>query len=508
MTFYVSIIIVILFVLWGIVAPAHLSDTATAALGFTTSTFGWFYLLVTFGFLIFCIYLAFSKYGHIRLGSDDDEPEYSSFTWFAMLFSAGMGIGLVFWGVAEPLSHYYSPPLGIPAGTADAARAALRYSFFHWGLHPWAIYSVIALVLAYFQYRKGAPGLVSATFSPLIGEKVNGPIGNLIDILAIIATAFGVATSLGLGTLQINGGLTHLFNIPHNTTVQIIIIAVTTVLYLVSATTGLDRGIKVLSNSNLLVASGLLVLTLLFGPTAFLFENFTTTLGSYLQNLIQMSLQLTPFSQNPWVTNWTLFYWAWWIAWAPFVGTFIARVSRGRTIKEFVIGVLLVPSLLSCVWFTVFGGTGLYFEIFDKIPIGTAVQEDITSALFITLEHLPLGTIISALATLLIITFFITSADSATFVLGMFSTKGNLDPSTKVKLTWGILQALIAVVLLLSGGLQGLQTASIVAALPFTVIMILMCVSLRKALAAEERVFRKAAKERQKKLDKLLEQEK
>ncbi|CAM5795635.1 MULTISPECIES: glycine betaine uptake BCCT transporter [Brevibacillus] len=506
MTFAISLAVVLLFVLWGFFSPSQLTETATNVLHATTSNFGWFYLLVTFFFLVFCIFLAFSKYGQIRLGDDDDEPEYSAVTWFSMLFSAGMGIGLVFWGVAEPVSHYFSPPVGVEAETSEAARTAMRYAFFHWGLHPWGIYAVIALSLAYFQYRKGAKGLISSTFYPLLGDRVNGPIGKLIDILAVIATAFGVATSLGLGTLQINGGLSHLFQIPSNITVQITIIAVITVLYLWSATSGLDRGIKILSNTNLVLALALLLLTLIFGPTAFLFDNFTNTLGSYLQNLVSMSMRLMPFTESNWIANWTLFYWAWWIAWAPFVGTFIARVSKGRTIKEFIIGVLLVPTVLSFIWFSVFGGTALHLEIYEHAPIGDAVKQDVSSALFITLEQLPMGMILSVVATLLIIIFFITSADSATFVLGMLSSGGKLDPPNPVKITWGILQSSTAVVLLLSGGLEGLQTASIVAALPFAVILTLMCFSLLRALQEEDRAMRKKRREQEKKLRRLLEQ--
>ncbi|GIP38257.1 glycine betaine transporter OpuD [Paenibacillus sp. J31TS4] len=488
MVFIISLTIIGLFVLWGALAPGQLTAAADALFAFTIEKFGWFYLLATFGFLLFSLYLAFSKYGHIKLGADDEKPKYSRITWFAMLFSAGMGIGLVFWGVAEPLSHYLTPPEGAAGGTPEAARLAMRYSFFHWGLHPWAVYTVIALALAYFQYRKGHKGLISATFVPLLGDRVNGPIGKAIDILAIIATVFGVATSLGLGALQINGGLTHLFGIPAGNSSQVVIIAVVTVLFIVSATTGLDKGIKLLSNTNLVIAVILMLFVFVMGPTSFILDTFTVTVGGYLQNIIQMSLRLTPFSQGSWIGAWTLFYWAWWIAWAPFVGTFIARVSRGRTIKEFVLGVLLVPSLFGFLWFAIFGGTGLKLQILDQLPLAEAVQQDVTSALFLTLEQLPLGTIIAALATLLIVMFFVTSADSATFVLGMLSSDGRLNPSNRVKITWGVVQSAIAVVLLISGGLNGLQTASIVAALPFAIILVGMCVSLLKALKTESGV--------------------
>ncbi len=485
MVFYWSVFITAIFVIWGGITPMGLASAAKIMLNFTIEKFGWFYLLASFSFLLFSIILAFSKYGTIRLGQDGDKPEYANATWFAMLFSAGMGIGLVFWGVAEPIDHYLSPPMNVQPRTPEAARLAMQYSFFHWGLHPWGIYTVIALALAYFNFRKGYKGLISSTFQPILGAKVNGPIGKCIDILAVIATAFGVATSLGLGTLQINGGLSYLFGIPNNNTIHMLIILSITVLYLISATTGLDRGIKILSNLNLILAVALMVFALMLGPTAFILEIFTLTMGNYLQNIIQMSLRLTPFTQGTWVGDWTLFYWAWWIAWAPFVGTFIARVSKGRTIREFITGVLLVPSLFSFLWFSVFGGAALKFETFDQIKVAEAVQTDVTSALFFTLQQFPIGGLLSMLAIFLIVTFFITSADSATFVLGMLSSNGDLSPSNKVKIAWGVLQSAVATVLIFSGGLQGLQTASIVTALPFTLIMVLMCYSLVKALKAE-----------------------
>ncbi|WP_458125975.1 glycine betaine uptake BCCT transporter [Paenibacillus sp. Z3-2] len=508
MVFIISIIIVALFALWGAVAPDQLANIANLAYDFSIRNFGWFYLLVTLFLLVFAFYLAFSRFGSIRLGDDDDEPEYSTLSWLSMLFSAGMGIGLVFWGVAEPLSHYLTPPENAIGGTTQSARLAMQYSFFHWGLHPWAIYAVVALVLAYFQFRKGYKGLISSTFIPLLGERVvNGWIGKTIDILTVIATVFGVATSLGLGALQINGGLSHLFGVPNNAVAQVIIIGIATVLFLISASTGLNKGIQILSNTNLVIAVLLLLFVLVMGPTPFIFEIFTTSLGNYMQNVINMSLHLTPFSQGTWTGIWTLFYWAWWIAWAPFVGTFIARVSKGRTIKEFIIYVLLIPTAFGFLWFSVFGGTGLHMELFGTTNLAESVKEDTTSALFIMLESLPLGALIAFIATMLIMTFFITSADSATFVLGMLTSDGAMNPSTKVKITWGIMQSTIAVVLLLSGGLDGLQTASIVAALPFAVVLMGMCFSLLKALQWEDKERRKKEKRQRQKLKQLIEAE-
>ena len=342
MVFKISASIVFVFVLFGFLLPTALAQSSGDVLSVLTEKFGWFYLLSTFGFLIFSLFLGFTKCGKIRLGADTDRPEYSNRSWFAMLFSAGMGIGLVFWGVAVPQ-------------TAEAARLAIRYSFFHWGLHAWAIYTIIGMAIAYFTFRKKLPALISSTFYPLLGHRVNGWMGKTIDILAIIATVFGVATSLGLGTLQINGGLNHLIGIPITLTTQLTIIILVTIIYLLSATTGLDKGIKILSNSNLTIAAILLLFVLFTGPTSFIFDVFTTTIGSYIQNLVQMSLRLSPFSGGSWIKTWTLFYWAWWIAWAPFVGMFIARVSKGRTIKEFVLGVLLVPSIFGFFWYVFYG---------------------------------------------------------------------------------------------------------------------------------------------------------
>ncbi|MCM3717318.1 glycine betaine uptake BCCT transporter [Fictibacillus phosphorivorans] len=487
--FIVSLLISVVFIVIGFLFPEELQAKATTIQNFLQEKFGWFYLLSATSFLIFVLYLAFSKFGKIKLGEPDDKPEYSMVTWFAMLFSAGMGIGLVFWGVAEPISHFYTPPSG-EGGNAASAQAALRYSFFHWGLHPWGIYTLIGLSLAYFKFRKGAPGLISAIFTPLIGDKVNGPIGKTIDIVAVFATIFGVATSLGLGAVQISGGLSYVTNIANNFTTQLIIIAVVTVLFTVSAQTGLDKGIKYLSNLNIILAIILMLFLLFASSTNFIMDVFVQSLGNYLQFLPSMSLKLSPFvpSEAGWIQGWTVFYWAWWIAWAPFVGTFIARVSKGRTIREFVLGVLLVPTLFGALWFSIFGGAALHLEIFDNIGLNKIIADKGTeTALFAMLEHLPFGFIMSLLAIFLISTFFITSADSATFVLGMQTRHGRLEPSSKIKFVWGMVIAAAAAILLYSGGLEALQTASIIAAFPFAFVLIFMMISLQKALSEEKR---------------------
>lgn len=497
--FIASFILTILFILWGAIAPKNLESVSGAAQDFLQTNFGWFYLISASVILLFVIYLAFSKYGNIKLGKDDDEPEYSRISWFAMLFSAGMGIGLVFWGVAEPVSHYFVPPFGDPE-TGEAAEAALQFSFFHWGFHPWGIYALIALALAYFKFRKDAPGTISATFYPILGDRINGPIGKTIDTIAVFATVFGVATSLGLGAIQINGGLSFLNgNIPNSFSTQIIIIVIVTILFMGSAISGIGRGIKYLSNANIAVAVLLMFFFLFMGPTTFLLDLFTSTIGKYIQTLPQISFRLTPFSEegDEWIQGWTIFYWAWWIAWSPFVGTFIARVSKGRTIREFIIGVLAVPTIFSALWFSIFGGTGIHFERFKNAGIWDAMEQgDYTEiALFQTLGELPLGTIATVLSIVLISTFFITSADSATFVLGMQTTNGLLNPPLSVKIVWGLIQASAAAVLLWSGGLDALQTASIVAAFPFVFILLLIMVSLQKGLS-EDAAQEKKAKEK------------
>jgi glycine betaine transporter len=494
--FYISVTIVLLFIIWGVIPESvlpngNLDNITTIIQTFIVNQFGWFYLISATVFLIFALYLIFSKYGKIKLGKPDDKPDFSYISWFAMLFSAGMGIGLVFWGAAEPLSHFNTPPYG-EAGTGDAAKTAMQYSFFHWGLHPWGIYATIGLALAFFKFRKQSTGLVSSILHPLFGDRIKGGWGTMIDTLVVFATVFGVATSLGFGAIQISGGLSYVFGIEQSISLQLIIIVIVTVLFMVSAMTGLNKGIKLLSNTNLVIAIALMLLVLFLGPTNFILNLYTNTIGSYVQNLPSMSLRMAPFDgENAgWISDWTIFYWAWWLAWAPFVGTFIARVSRGRTIREFVSGVLFVPTIFGALWFTVFGGTTIHMDMFQ----GTNIMEQINMngeevALFAMLENFPAGAFLSIVAILLISIFFITSADSATFVLGMQTSGGSLDPSNRIKFVWGIIQSATAAVLLWQGGLQALQTASIIAALPFTIVLLLIVISLVKALKEEARLM-------------------
>lgn len=496
--FIISAVITVIFIIWGTFLPEGMDKATSAVQGFIVDHFGWFYLISATFFVIVALFLIFSRYGKIKLGKEDDQPEYSRISWFAMLFSAGMGVGLVFWGVAEPISHFYTPAQAEPE-TMRAAAESLSYTFLHWGLHPWAIYSIVALSLAYFTFRKGAPQLVSETLRPVIGKRADGGLGTTVNILAVIATIFGVATSLGLGAAQISGGLSSMVNITNSFSTQLTIIIVVTLCFMLSAVTGINRGIKYLSNINVVLAILLMLFILFMGPTSFILDALTSSVGMYIQNFADMSLNSLPFQQSGWSKGWTIFYWAWWIAWSPFVGTFIARISKGRTIREFIAGVMLVPTIFGIVWFSVFGGTALHMEIFQNMNIQNILTEQGQElALFTVIGQFPLSTFVSIIAIALIAIFFITSADSATFVLGMLTSNGNLNPTNSTKVIWGIIQSATAAVLLWFGGLAALQTASIIAALPFVFVMICMFVSLMKSLKEDVKAQQSSDQEFQK----------
>lgn len=400
-----------------------------------------------------------------------------------MLFSCGFGVSIVFWGVAEPMTHFGTPPQGLAdPGSAKAARTAMQYAFFDNGIHQWASFTIVGLALSYFRYRKKGKALISETLNPLIGNKGKKPLRKAIDILAVIATVVGVATSLGLGILQINGGLNDAFSIPQNTGVELLITGVILILYLASATTGLNKGIKYLSNLNLSLALFLMLVVLILGPTIFDLQALVMGIGDYIQHFFEMSLQLEPYSGGTWVKQWPIFFWAWTIAWSPFVGMFIARISKGRTIRQLIIGVMVVPPFIGIIWIAIFGGAAIHMDLFQGTDIAGAVQNDVTSALFVTLDKFPFSMVLTILSIILIFTFLITSADSATFVLGIMTTDGHMNPSTLVKVIWGVLMSAIAGVLIISSGLQGVQTASLITALPFAVILIAICFSLLKSL--------------------------
>jgi glycine betaine transporter len=501
MVFWVTVAISAAFVLWGVLFTDNFTSTLATVVGWITEGLGWLYMLITTFFLAFVIYLAFSRYGKIKLGQPDDKPEFGNFAWFSMLFQAGMGIGLVFWGVAEPLTHYNTPPLGLAeARTPEAATLALQTAFFHWCLHPWAMYATIGVAVAYFTYRRGMANLqISTVFRPLIGDRVDGPIGNAIDILAILATLFGVAVSLGLGTLQIAAGLSKVFGLPNGIGLMLIIIAVTAIAYMLSASTPIDKGVNYLSQASMYLAFALLVYFLIVGPTILQLNTFTQELGVYLANLVPQSLRMSAFDpgEAEWLGSWTIFFWATWIAWGPYVGAFIARISRGRTIREFIVGVLIGPSLFSMIWFSVFGSAGIRLDNQTNGNLGEAVANDGAAiALFEFLGAYPLALLTSLVALFLVFIFFVAGADAGTIVLGSMSAGGVLNPNTRIKLTWGVIMAALAAALLLAGGggpdaLSGLTNGAILAATPFGILMVFMCYGLYKTLRTDYREERR-----------------
>jgi glycine betaine transporter len=483
--FWVSAAISLAFVLWGVLDTDGLASVADDVLTWVISTFGWVFVLSTVAFLVFAVVLCFSRYGQMRLGRDDERPEFRTVSWVAMMFSAGMGIGLMFFAVAEPISHLSSPPAGTErAGSEAAAQQAMALSYFHWALHPWAIYAIVGLALAYFTFRRGMPNLISSAFHPLLGDRIHGPIGKSIDILAIFATLFGSATSLGLGALQINSGLDFLWGVESQNSVAVIVIAVLTAAFVLSAVSGVSKGIQWLSNANMVLALLLVIFLLVVGPTIFQLETLVESIGGYLTTIVPASFRTGAFADKEWLSAWTIFYWAWWISWAPFVGTFIARISRGRTVREFIVGVLLIPSGVSFVWFAVFGGAAINLQLTGQADLARVAGEP-EIALFTMLEQYPLSGVTSFVVILLVALFFVSGADAASVVMGMLSSRGNLSPARPVVVIWGVFTGAAAAVLLIAGGLQALQQAAIIAAAPFTLVMIGLCISLFKALSTD-----------------------
>jgi len=423
-----------------------------------------------------------SSLGRIRLGPDHSTPDYSYASWFAMLFAAGMGIGLMFFGVAEPIMHFVDPPVGDPL-TAAAARQSMRITFFHWGIHAWAIYGVVALSLAYFGFRHGLPLRIRSSLYPLIGERIYGPIGHAVDTFAVLGTIFGLATSLGFGVIQINAGLNYLLGVEVSVLVQVILIAVITLIATVSVVAGLDKGIRRLSEFNMLMAVLLLAFVLMAGPTVHLLQAFVQNTGMYVSNLFSMTFNLYAYEPTSWLGGWTLFYWGWWIAWSPFVGMFIARISRGRTVREFVTGVLLVPLGFTFIWMTIYGNTALHMVAIEGITgLSDAVAADSSVALFRFLEELPLTAVTSTIAALLVAIFFVTSSDSGSLVIDMLTSKFEEESPVWQRIFWALLEGLVAIALLIAGGLGALQAATLASALPFTIIMVLMCWGLFRAM--------------------------
>ncbi|KAA1428704.1 BCCT family transporter [Nocardioides antri] len=493
--FGVSAAVALAFLAWGMISTSSLSSASGDALGWVMGNAGWLFVLTSSSFVVFVIWLAASRYGTIPLGRDDEEPEFRTVSWIAMMFSAGMGIGLMFYGVAEPISHLTTPPPGTgEAGNPDAVQNAMATTLFHWTLHPWALYAVVGLAIAYGVYRKGRLQLISSAFEPLLGKRANGGLGKLIDIFAIFATLFGSATSLGLGALQIRTGLEIVAGIgTTGNAVLIGIIAVLTAAFVVSAVSGVARGIQWLSNTNMVLAVLLALFLFVVGPSVFMLDLLPTSIGSYVQTLPEMSARTGAegAETQEWLESWTVFYWAWWLSWTPFVGMFIARISRGRTIRQFVTGVLVVPSLVSVVWFCVLGGAAMDLQLNGTDIAGATGLE---SRLFTTLESFPLATATSILVMVLVSIFFVSGADAASIVMGTLSQKGTQEPSRPNVVFWGVATGASAAVMLLVGGpdaLSGLQTITIVAALPFVVVMVGLAVALVKDLRKDPLMVRR-----------------
>ncbi|MFH9610525.1 BCCT family transporter [Streptomyces sp. NPDC017448] len=475
-------------VLWAALGQHSFESASNAALPWVLDNFAWLFVIAADVFLVLCLVIAFSRFGHIRLSRDDSPPEFSDFSWIAMMFSAGMGIGLIFYGVGEPVSHYLAPPpsSGAEPQTAGAASAAMQYSFFHWTLTPWAIYGIVGLALGYASFRQGRGNRLSAVFVPLIGERrANGAFGKVLDLLAVFATVFGTATSLGLGALQIAIGLDLTAGVGQSTGVELVVIAVLSVAFVISAFTGLHGGVKWLSSINLVIAAVLMVFVFFVGPTVYLLDALPSSVGGYLHQLLPMASRTGAFGGHDWLGAWTIFYWAWWLSWAPFVGTFIARISKGRTIREFLLAVLLVPSGATALWFMVLGGTGIRFAETGVVDMAEKAKEGTEATLFAMLEALPAGTVTAWVAMVLIMMYFVTSADSASLVMGSLTSRGALHPRRWLVVTWGLLMAAVAAALLVAGGLQSLQSATILVALPFVVVMIFLCWSLLRELRSD-----------------------
>ncbi len=459
----------------------------------------WYYIAIVAFVLAFVVWLGFGRYKNVRLGDDDERPEFTYFSWFSMLFAAGMGIGLIFWGIAAPVSHYRGNPFVEDGLTAEAAAVAMRLTFFHWGLSAWAVYALVALSLAYFAYRRKLPLTVRSFLQPILGERVHGALGHAVDVVAVFGTAFGVATSLGLGVQQMNTGLERLVEIEVSLQNQLWLLALVTVVATASAVSGVRRGVRVISDLNLLLSVAVLVFFLVLGPTRHLMNLLVETTGDYLQNLPRMSTWTDAQEHSRWQEQWTVFYWGWWIAWSPFVGMFIARISRGRTIREFVMGVLLVPTLFTFVWLAVTGGTALYLQVFGQGGIVEALAQDVTLPLYRTVQALDAGLLGSVVTTILVIligTYFITSCDSGTLVITTILSDGSDEPPLPHRMLWGLGEGLLAAVLLAAGGLAALQAAAIVAGLPVALVLLVLAWGLVRGLREERVAPREGVKHR------------
>lgn len=482
--FIASALLIVGFIIFGSLFGELAGEVFNQLQSFITHRFRWLFIILMNVAVVFSLYIALSRYGDIRLGHQTEHPEYSLLSWFGMLFSAGIGIGLLYWGTAEPLYHFMSPPMG-QAETVEAAKQAMSISFLHWGIHAWALYCVVALSLAYFHYRRGLPLSIRSVLYPLIGQKIYGKWGHVVDTLAVFGTMFGVVTSLGLGAMQINAGFSNVFGIPNNVPVQLCLIAIITAMATLSVMMGLDKGIKRLSDINIVLTVLLLGFMLLFGPTQFIIDSFIENIGNYVSQLIPLGFWSEAYSNTDWQANWTIFYWAWWVSWSPFVGIFVARISRGRTIREFIFGVLFIPMLLLFFWFTTFGGSAVHMELMGNYGLIEAVKADYGSAIFKLIEYYPLTKPLTLVIVVMIMLWFVTSSDSASLVIDMLTAGGDTNPPKIQRLFWALSQGVIAAVLLVAGGLSALQAVAIIAGFPFAIVVFVMMYCLWRGLTRD-----------------------
>ncbi len=496
--FWISALLITLFISVTLIVGDPMDQIFAAIQDTISENGGWFFVLAVNLFLIFSLAIAFGKFGDIRLGGRNSEPEFSRTAWFAMLFSAGMGIGILFWSVGEPVLHFVSPPSG-SGSTVFAAQKSMQYTFLHWGFHAWGIYALVGMSLAFFTFNKKLPLTISSVFYPLIGDRIHGGLGKSINILAVVATLFGLATSLGLGVQQVSAGLSHLTGIEDNTTLQVILIAVITAAATGSVVAGLSAGVKRLSQMNIIIGAIFLLFIIFVGPTLFIMGSFVQNTGAYLQNFFELSFWTETYQQSDWQKSWTVFYWAWWISWSPFVGMFIARISRGRTIREFILGVLIVPTIITFLWLSSFGGSALFLELNSIADLATAVQSNVATSLFVLLEQFPFATVTSVVGVLLVTSFFVTSSDSGSLVIDSLTAGGKLDAPVPQRVFWAVTEGAVAAVLLIGGGLGALQTAAIIAGLPFALILIIMAYSLVRGLREERNKMDHFESEKEKK---------
>ncbi|WP_430474271.1 BCCT family transporter [Thalassospira lucentensis] len=486
--FSISALLIVGFIIFGSVFTETAATVFSAAQSGIADYFGWFLIIVANLAVLVSLYLAIGPYGRIRLGRQTDAPEYGLFSWVAMLFSAGIGIGLLYWSVAEPLYHYFAPPIAEPESIA-AAEQAMTISFLHWGIHGWALYCIVGLSLAYFHYRKGLPLSIRSALYPMIGERIYGPWGHAVDILAVFGTMFGIVTTLGLGVMQISSGLNSLFGVPDTLPVQLVLIAIITLFATISVMVGLDGGIKRISNLNIQLSFVLLAFIVLAGPTLFILDSFVENVGNYISNLVYFSFWSEAYTDTNWQVGWTIFYWAWWVSWSPFVGIFIARISRGRTVREFTLGVLFIPVIILFFWFTAFGGAAIHMEMLGDPGLIEATKASYGSAIFKLLEFLPMTKFVSSVVIVMIVIWFVTSSDSGSFVIDMLTAGGDADPPRIQRLFWATTEGVIAAVLLIAGGLSALQAAAVVAGFPFAFVILVMMYGLLRALGRDSLVL-------------------